>query len=161
MSIPVWTWRDAIRDLPISTPAFAPTHSEICAVCKGPVVTEGVRDFLYTAYGVCSSCAGYIASAYWFARSGECNEMLDPDGFERQQALLPKRERMRPFIEPEVRWEVFERDGYSCKGCGAKGGKGNPLQVDHVAPWSKGGADALENYQTLCRTCNIAKGDRP
>lgn len=36
---------------------------------------------------------------------------------------------------------------------------GLPLEVDHVEPLSKGGADALSNYQTLCQRCNRGKGN--
>jgi hypothetical protein len=36
---------------------------------------------------------------------------------------------------------------------------GLELEVDHVEPFSKGGADALGNYQTLCQRCNRGKGN--
>lgn len=34
------------------------------------------------------------------------------------------------------------------------------LTKDHIIPRSKGGRDCLENYQTMCRTCNCRKGNR-
>jgi 5-methylcytosine-specific restriction endonuclease McrA len=34
-----------------------------------------------------------------------------------------------------------------------------PFTIDHIHPKSKGGPDALNNYQTLCWNCNNAKGD--
>lgn len=34
------------------------------------------------------------------------------------------------------------------------------MHVDHVVPRSKGGIDHLSNYQPLCRTCNVRKGNR-
>lgn len=54
------------------------------------------------------------------------------------------------------RLRIMFRDGGCCKHCGST----EDLAVDHIIPVSKGGADADENLQTLCRTCNSAKGDR-
>ena len=34
------------------------------------------------------------------------------------------------------------------------------LEVDHIAPTSKGGTDDPSNLQLLCRSCNAIKGDR-
>lgn len=51
---------------------------------------------------------------------------------------------------------LIDRGGYICRGCGA----GSDLTVDHIQPLSRGGSDALENLQLLCRSCNSRKGDR-
>lgn len=32
--------------------------------------------------------------------------------------------------------------------------------VDHIVPISRGGADALSNYQPMCSRCNGRKGDK-
>lgn len=75
--------------------------------------------------------------------------------------MLP--EEARPFsgtkktkIPAKLRWEVFKRDGFTCKGCGAQ----DDLSADHISPESKGGKTTLENLQTLCRSCNSKKGAR-
>lgn len=63
----------------------------------------------------------------------------------------------RPYrqpINPETRAAIYERDGYRCRSCGAS----EPLQIDHIYPWSKGGTDEPSNLQTLCAPCNQSKG---
>ena len=62
----------------------------------------------------------------------------------------------REPINPELRARVYERDGHACLHCGAT----EDLALDHIIPWSKGGPDTYENFQTLCRICNSRKGDR-
>lgn len=34
------------------------------------------------------------------------------------------------------------------------------MTKDHILPHSKGGADDISNYQTMCRLCNEAKGNK-
>ena len=60
-----------------------------------------------------------------------------------------------------LRATVLIRDNCLCRMCGASPAKDSAvtLQVDHIVPWSKGGATELGNLQTLCAVCNIGKGD--
>jgi hypothetical protein len=64
-------------------------------------------------------------------------------------------------INWRLRAKVLIRDNCLCRMCGASPAKDPAvtLHVDHVEPWSKGGATTLDNLQTLCATCNIGKGD--
>lgn len=57
-------------------------------------------------------------------------------------------------IPPRMRLHVFERDGYRCRICGSS----SKLRADHVFPESRGGRLELGNLQTLCASCNSAKG---
>lgn len=34
------------------------------------------------------------------------------------------------------------------------------LEIDHIIPLSKGGADTIENKQALCQQCNNIKSDK-
>jgi hypothetical protein len=71
--------------------------------------------------------------------------------------------RKRRTISVGLRRLVFDRDGYRCKHCGAspRTSPNCELHVDHVHPVAKGGSNEIENLQTLCRDCNIAKGVMP
>lgn len=65
----------------------------------------------------------------------------------------------RRGISKRTRFEVFKRDGFACQYCGAKAPDAL-MQVDHVSPVSKGGADEILNYVTACVDCNSGKSDR-
>lgn len=62
----------------------------------------------------------------------------------------------RQPIPRKLRHEVFQRDGYRCRECGATN-KESRLHVDHIKPVAKGGTNDLSNLQTLCEECNRAK----
>ena len=61
---------------------------------------------------------------------------------------------VRGEIPLAVRREVFAHDKWMCVYCRSK----RRLEIDHIIPISKGGADDRSNLQTLCRTCNRKKG---
>lgn len=60
-------------------------------------------------------------------------------------------------IPRELRKKVFERDNYTCRYCGKRGGE---LQADHVYPESKGGETSINNLVTACKKCNYDKRAR-
>lgn len=59
-------------------------------------------------------------------------------------------------VAQQVSWNVFRRDGYSCRYCGANK---VPLTVDHVVRWEEGGPSIEENLVASCRRCNKVRGD--
>lgn len=63
-------------------------------------------------------------------------------------------------VMPGIRWQVFQRDNWTCVSCRRRGEDGIILQVDHILPRSKGGRDEISNYQTLCFDCNIGKSNK-
>ncbi len=65
----------------------------------------------------------------------------------------------RDPIESRLRHEVFKRDNYKCLECG-KTNKNTTLHVDHIIPVAQNGTDELDNLQTLCQACNLAKSNR-
>lgn len=60
-----------------------------------------------------------------------------------------------------MRFRVFQRDNFSCRGCGASPAltPGLSLHVDHIEAWSRGGETVDENLQTLCEGCNLGKSN--
>ncbi len=64
-------------------------------------------------------------------------------------------------IPLRLRYRVLKRDCFKCTLCGASPAK-DPrvyLHIDHIFPYSKGGATTEENLRVLCNACNLGKGD--
>jgi 5-methylcytosine-specific restriction endonuclease McrA len=83
--------------------------------------------------------AASIVGAWWQLR-----------GKRRQK---PPRRRRRVWSENERRF-ILDRDGWACVYCGSTA----ELEIDHVIPFSRGGACTVDNAQVLCGPCNRAKG---
>ena len=66
----------------------------------------------------------------------------------------------RALMTSRLRTHIKERDGYTCRYCGASvAAEPNLLlEVDHIIPVSKGGLTTESNLQTLCWRCNRSKG---
>ena len=63
----------------------------------------------------------------------------------------------RKAVPQGMRFEIFARDGFACRYCGAKP-PGVVLEIDHVIPVAGGGSNAPANLVTACRKCNSGKG---
>lgn len=63
----------------------------------------------------------------------------------------------RKPIPNRIRHQVFQRDGYRCRECGASVKDGATLEIDHIKPVAKGGTNDINNLQTLCKKCNRGK----
>jgi 5-methylcytosine-specific restriction endonuclease McrA len=64
----------------------------------------------------------------------------------------------RDAISERHRFEVLQRDGFSCRACGRSPERdGIVLQVDHILPVDWGGKTELDNLQSLCEECNRGK----
>lgn len=71
------------------------------------------------------------------------------------RGLLYGEQTKRPPIPREVVDAVYKRDGGRCVFCGST----ENLQLDHIVPFSKGGATSVENLQLLCQKCNLEKSN--
>ncbi len=65
----------------------------------------------------------------------------------------------RDKMTPSMRVDVLRRDNYTCRMCG-RSAADIELHVDHIRPVSRGGLTEMDNLQTLCRDCNLGKGNR-
>lgn len=80
-------------------------------------------------------------------------EDIEPIGYKRPPSTRKQR---KAYIPEEIRWEVWERDDFRCRQCGAR----RFLRIDHIFPESLGGEVITENLQTLCHSCNSKKGTK-
>lgn len=88
------------------------------------------------------------------------------DALRRARAGLP--ERVERIVNRGLRIDaLIERDGPpACAYCDrpldrfAHRSMPDAVQLDHVHPRSRGGADELDNLAMACRPCNLAKGSR-
>lgn len=74
----------------------------------------------------------------------------------KRQILTPQTENQSRHIPQDIKTAVWQRDQGKCVQCGAN----SYLEFDHIIPFSKGGANTINNVQLLCRQCNLKKGDR-
>ncbi len=74
----------------------------------------------------------------------------------------PGEYRFKRPVSKRVRAEVLERNGYTCRMCGAGAGDEDPenpgrkvrLHIGHIVDRSHGGTDDPSNLRALCSTCN-------
>ncbi len=91
----------------------------------------------------------------WCGLGSVAYRAFDLGIIDEQEAKRVTREaRKREKISADVREMVIERDGRMCLKCGRE----DNLQIDHIAPVRFGGNNNYDNLQTLCKSCNIAKG---
>lgn len=138
---------------------------------RQPVRTDLVKplsefgSYIYfTRFG--SWCKALLAFGEYIKNRKKYIEMLNKQQDRNQQNTGKKRAKRKRKtlrnISYKLRYEVLERDRHKCCSCGSSpADDGNvKLEIDHIIPWSKGGESVLENLQTLCRACNIGKGNK-
>lgn len=76
----------------------------------------------------------------------------DPKAYERKN----RRRARNVAANPRLRFQVLQRDGFTCQYCGAKPPDVR-LHVDHIKPVSMGGVSTMENLITACQECNQGK----
>ena len=144
-------------------------HSIRCVVC-GTSFLSYVQLAKYCSKKciVESAKKRYTPTTWWKKekKCSVCNRLFFPNSHNSKHCSKECRERCRELYRInghyKPRFEVLERDGFSCKYCGASPAKNKSvkLHVDHIIPKHKGGTDNKENLVTACEYCNLGKGQR-
>jgi hypothetical protein len=90
---------------------------------------------------------------------GLCEKAIIDFEIKRDGSHWDHRRRGRRPVSGTIRYEVLKRAQFRCELCGISAEE-KSLEVDHIEPKSKGGADELSNFQALCFTCNSQKNNR-
>jgi AcrR family transcriptional regulator len=77
----------------------------------------------------------------------------------RGDAIWQHRRQTSGYISGTLRYEVLKKAKFRCELCGTPADE-RALEVDHITPRNKGGADEISNLQALCYSCNAMKRDR-
>ena len=81
------------------------------------------------------------------------------DALEKSMHRFPvERTGEREPIPYVVRLCILKRDGFRCDWCG-RNGPGQAFHLDHIKPWSAGGADDSTNLRLLCPSCNESRSN--
>ena len=69
---------------------------------------------------------------------------------------------MRCLLSEKDRWTVLIRDHFRCVYCGYQATwlTAWGLSVAHRTPVARGGPEAVENLQTVCKSCHRQKAER-
>jgi HNH endonuclease len=97
----------------------------------------------------------------WYRRSLEDTPAVEAhDGASISPVTLPQLDSYH-VVRPGLWWTVLARDHWTCCSCGRSARHdGVLLEVDRIVPRSRGGTNAMDNLQTLCRKCNQGKSNR-
>lgn len=87
-----------------------------------------------------------LIEAYIEQASKRFHRKLDFNTSQKQSRHIPQ------TVKSQV-WEICQG---KCVQCNVK----DYLEFDHIIPFSKGGANTVNNVQILCRRCNLIKRDR-
>lgn len=114
----------------------------------------GLHDRIH--YGICSPIG-----AHWLCEECINRFSLMAPVDEIPAARNPKNDE-RAKLTPSLRFDVLERDNFTCRGCGASplDDGAIKLHVDHIQPIAHGGKTTLGNLQVLCSVCNLGKSDK-
>lgn len=82
-------------------------------------------------------------------------EIFEATGDNRKVAKAIVRKSARQIAQG-VSWNVYRRDGYCCRYCGADD---VPLNVDHLVLWEHMGPSIEGNLVATCRKCNKVRGN--
>jgi 5-methylcytosine-specific restriction endonuclease McrA len=74
--------------------------------------------------------------------------------------ISSENQKRRIGISQKLRFEIFQRDNFTCQYCGRSQKDKIKLEIDHKVPVSEGGADDFNNLITSCNDCNRGKSNK-
>jgi hypothetical protein len=166
------SWKNALDELGLQrSRSFGTSEEELFANLRDVWVKLG-RQPKYREMTIPFS--KFSASAYrhrfgnWTQTLLAFQTYLEQDGVASQyrglaDTVTPGPTKHRTPRDPnwKTRFLILKRDGFRCVACGRSPAKdpGVELHVDHIKPWVAGGETEFGNLQTLCKKCNLGKGD--
>lgn len=119
--------------------------------CKAMYDNHNISELTYVEIvagrALCSECG----------KSRMIESVSSADKMRRAERAKEKKDKR--YISKSLRFEVLDRDSYTCQACG-RSAPLVELEIDHVYPWSRGGKTSIENLQALCVDCNRGKSAR-
>ena len=82
---------------------------------------------------------------------------MTTDGTRRDRIAQQRRPYVPGWRKREWRDALNEQQVNRCAWC--DGPMGDDMTLDHIVPWSRGGADELANLQLMHLACNQEKAD--
>jgi len=130
-------------------------------------ITRDMVGRVLTARGIVRRDAGYYDLPGYADLSANqvdllraaCDAKLADYVAKRGDAIWAHRRRNAGYVSGTLRYEVLRRAKFKCDLCGVSA-ETRALEVDHIVPRSRGGADEAANLQALCYSCNAMKRDR-
>lgn len=118
--------------------------------CSGKAIASG-------SY-IKESSGHYSTNEEKYLHYSECLEFCNYQYFKDKKFKKTKKRRIP--ISKKLRFEIFQRDNFTCRYCGKKATDGEIMHVDHILPISKGGTDNIDNLCTSCEECNLGKTNK-
>lgn len=131
--------------------AFTPKHRNIkhCSLeCSHKTTKQTLSHKIACTCLMCGKVtmrSPALATKYCSPECYYASKFTTPEGY--------KKWRRNQDFRSAQRNSIKQRDGYKCVLCGST----DKLQIDHILPIGLGGGNAIENGQTLCRSCHALK----
>jgi len=82
------------------------------------------------------------------------SDLKEIEGMDRGKKIILRKSTRQ--IEQKIMWDVYRRDEYTCRYCGAND---RPLTVDHIVLWEEMGPSIPLNLISSCKKCNNKRGN--
>ena len=82
------------------------------------------------------------------------SDLKEIEGMDKGKKIILRKSTRQ--IEQKIMWEVYRRDEYTCRYCGATD---RPLTVDHIVLWEEMGPSIPLNLISSCKKCNNKRGN--